>query len=256
MENTSRTSLHALTGRKVIQTAILIAFAGLVCRTPLAGEFFPAAAAVTAYMVSRKPQYIYLMLPIAAGILPYYTRGYDIWCDLISMSVCGLFFAAAHRIGFRLWHKALTAAAITIICTCIYRMATLTIYKTDVQTLVFEGFLVFAMVFLTDGFCRSIAGRQSTKNTEIQITALAAASLGDTDSRSRSRMPPDRLRSGAVISSVAGSSIRESLGRGISAVRTSSLHSHSSRNYSSSGRTATVGVPDDHHHRTVCGVVM
>ena len=48
MENTSRTSLHALTGRKVIQTAILIAFAGLVCRTPLAGEFFPAAAAVTA----------------------------------------------------------------------------------------------------------------------------------------------------------------------------------------------------------------
>ena len=71
MENTSRTSLHALTGRKVIQTAILIAFAGLVCRTPLTGEFFPAAAAVTAYMVSRKPQYIYLMLPIAAGILPY-----------------------------------------------------------------------------------------------------------------------------------------------------------------------------------------
>ena len=82
------------------------------------------------------------------------------------------------------------------------------------------------------------------------------SSPGDTDSRSRSRMPPDRLRSGAVISSVAGSSIRESLGRGISAVRTSSLHSHSSRNYSSSGRTATVGVPDDHHHRTVCGVVM
>ncbi|MGN0703683.1 MAG: SpoIIE family protein phosphatase [Lentihominibacter sp.] len=177
MENTSRTSSHALTGRKVIQTAMLIVFAGLICRTPLTGEFFPAATAVTAYMVSRKPQNLYLMIPIAAGILPYYTRGYDIWCDLISMSICGLFFAAAHRIGFRIWHIALTAAAINIICTCIYRMATLTIYKTDVQTLVFEGFLVFAMVFLTDGFCHSLTEKHDTSAPEIPTAAFAAVCL-------------------------------------------------------------------------------
>ena len=177
MENTTRPVSHTLTKRKVLQSVILMLFVFLVCRTPAAGDVFPAASAIIAYMTSRSPYNLYLLIPISAGILPYYFRGWDIWSDIITIIMCGLFFAAAHRTSFKLWHKAVIAAAINVTCTCIYRMATLTTYKADIHTLAFEGFLVLLTVFLTDGFCRSIAGRQSTKNTEIQITALAAASL-------------------------------------------------------------------------------
>ena len=177
MENTTRPVSHALTRRKVLQSAILMLFVFVVCRAPAAGDIFPAASAVTAYMVSRSPYNLYLLIPAMAAVTPYCLRGWDIWSEIISIVLCGLFFAAAHRIKFRLWHKAVTAAAINITCTCIYRMATLTTYKSDIQNLVFEGLLVLAAVFLTDGFCRSVTGRQSTKNTEIQITALAAACL-------------------------------------------------------------------------------
>lgn len=177
MENTTKSETNALTKRKVLQSTVLMLFIFLVCRTPAAGEMFPAASAITAYMTSRSPYNLYMLIPVLAAVIPYCFSDWDVCSDFITIIVCGLFFAAAHRIKFKLWHKAVTAAAINITCTSIYRMATLTTYKTDIQTIAFEGLLVLITVFLTDAFCRSITGRQSTKNTEIQIAALAAACL-------------------------------------------------------------------------------
>lgn len=177
MENTTKANNFVLTKGKMLRILILMLFVFLIGRAPVMGENFPTAIAVIAYMVSRNTVNIYLIIPIAAGILPYYTRGYDPWGDLIAMCICGLFFISAHHIKLQLWHKATIAASISIVCTSIYRLATVTVYKMDTQTLIFEGFLVFIMVFLIDSFYKSITGKNDKNTIEIQLAALAAGCL-------------------------------------------------------------------------------
>ncbi|MDO4485481.1 MAG: SpoIIE family protein phosphatase [Bacillota bacterium] len=177
MENTTKPAAVILTKEKVLGAVALIIITFLISRVPVAGDMFPAAPAVIACMVSDNPRRVYLILPAAAGILPYCFRGYDPWGSIIAMTICGIFFVAARHISFSQWHRAVIAAAASIISTSVYRIATLTIYKTDTQSLIFEGFLVFAAMYLIDGAYSSIKGTREGRSGEIPLAALAAGCL-------------------------------------------------------------------------------
>ncbi|MDO4546359.1 MAG: SpoIIE family protein phosphatase, partial [Bacillota bacterium] len=180
MEQTSRAGALGIIKSRAVRALILIVLTFLVSRVPFIGGCFPAAVALIAYLVSRNTLNIYLALPAAAGILPYITRGYDPWGDVAALCVCGILFVAARKIKTELWQRALIAAAITIICTSIYRLATATVYKMTLESLLFEGLLVFCMMFLFDAFYK-IADPEATAEprakAELSLTALTVVCL-------------------------------------------------------------------------------
>lgn len=150
MENTTKAGTFHLPKTKLMKGIAMILLSFLICRGPLMGGCFPAGISLIAYMLSKGPYNLYLLIPAAAGMLSYIPRGYDPWGEVIAMVICGIIFTAARHIRLLMWQRAVIAASIGIVCISIYRLATATVYKTGIELLLAEGLLIFLMVFLFD----------------------------------------------------------------------------------------------------------
>lgn len=145
-------------GNRILKITVLALITFVICRGPVIEGSFPAAIAFISYMVSRHPLNMLLMMPAAAGIVPYAFRGFDPWGDLAAVAVCGIFFAVSRHLKALPRQQAVMAAAITIVCISIYRLAAGTVYKMVVELLLFEGFLVFVMFFIFGEVCALAEG--------------------------------------------------------------------------------------------------
>ena len=174
MENMTKAGAIGSVRSRIIHVLVITAIAFFMSRIPLLGDAFPAAVALVTYMVSKNSIYIYLVIPAAAGILPYTAAGYDCWDSLIAVAVCGVLFAAARRIKLRMWQRALIAAAVSIISTSVYRIASATVYQVKIEDMLFEGFLIFALTVLYSSFDKAINKEEEGK---LQFTALTVFCL-------------------------------------------------------------------------------
>ena len=93
-DRTRKTGVFNVTKARISKAVILVIMTFLISRAPLMGESFPAAAALISCMVSWNSFNIYLVLPAAAGMLPFAARGYDIWGQLAAVCLCCLVFSA------------------------------------------------------------------------------------------------------------------------------------------------------------------
>lgn len=179
MENTGRINISkaAAFGKmksKVTEGIILILLTFLMSRVPLLGDTFPAAIAFVAYMVSRNTLYIYLAVPSAAGIFLCIGNGCDAWGELIAMCICAILFAAARNIKLELWQRGIVASAAVVTCISVYRLVTLSVYKTGLEMLLLEGALVFVYIFI---FAAVTEAMEKSTGGELALAGLVSASL-------------------------------------------------------------------------------
>lgn len=180
MENTTKTGAFNLTKTKAARGAALVLFTLIISHAPVMGGCFPAAAALVAYMVYRNPVNLYLALPAAAGILPYFARGGDPWGDLAAAVVCGVLMAAAGKIKLKLWHAALMAASAGIVCISISRLATVTVYKLSPEKLIMYGVIIFALMFVFDtmhGICENRGAGGSGRITAKELPLISLTTV-------------------------------------------------------------------------------
>ena len=180
MENTTKASAFDLHKTRIAKGAALILFTFVTSHAPVMGGCFPTAAALVTYMVYRKSANLYLILPAAAGILPYMAKGYDPWGDLAAVVLCGLMTAMTRKFKLTLWQAALMSASVGIVCTSICRLATATIYKTSPEKLVMLGLLIFASVFLLDAFysvCTGDSDQGKTSVRELPVISVVSVCL-------------------------------------------------------------------------------
>lgn len=171
---------------KIKRIMFMTALTFLVSSVPLAGSSMAGAVAMTACTASASRRNLYLMLPSALGMMLQIRHGIDGYSDLAAMVISGIFFASAANIRFKPVHKAVITACISIICTSIYRLASVTLYKIDPQTLICEGLMVFALIFIFSNFLQSAAvlysigspekGREE-QDTMLSLTAFSAVSV-------------------------------------------------------------------------------
>jgi len=170
MENT-RTGAFYLPKTKVIHTLLLVLAVFTASRNTMMGDCFPAGVALTAYLVGRNSKNIYMIVPIAAGIIPYISKGYEPWGELAAILLCIMVFTAARRLELEVWHRAVIAATCTIISICAYRPFSQSVYRLDVERLLLEAAVVFALVYVFEA-----AGRcaKSTGSEVRQVSGSAA----------------------------------------------------------------------------------
>ena len=150
MEHSTKASAFNLSKIKAVRVAALMIFAWLISRGVFLDGYFPAAVAFVAYMVRRKRLDIWLVIPAAAGILPYFRRGYEPWGDLAAVILCGILFAVSGRIKLETWQTAAISASAGIICTSVSRLVTAAVYEMSVKELLLYGLLIFVFVFVFD----------------------------------------------------------------------------------------------------------
>lgn len=156
----SRFQTRQRSGTRLLQGALLFLFAFLAGRTPMLGDYFPAAIAFTSCLASRNSIYLYLTVPAGAGIFTCIQSGADGWSELAAMVLSALLFAAVRRIRLEVWHRAVISGSIGILSLCIYRLATATVNKTGAADLLLEGAMIAIFFFLFDGFLRAAKDRQ------------------------------------------------------------------------------------------------
>ena len=170
----SRFQSRQRSGTRLLQGALLFLFAFLAGRTPMLGDCFPAAIAFTSCLASRNPIYLYLAIPAGAGIFTCIQAGADAWSELAAMVLGALLFAAARQIRLEVWHRALIAGSMGILCLSIYRLATATVNKTGAADLLLEGAMIAGFFFLFDGFFTAAEVRRGGL---ISLTGLTAVWL-------------------------------------------------------------------------------
>lgn len=187
MESTTKVSTFNLTKIKIARGAILVLFTFIVGHSPVMDGCFPAAIALVSYMVYKNIVNLYLIIPAAAGILPYIVKGYDPWGDLLAIIVCGVLFAMAKDIKLSLFQTALITASTSIICISISRLATVTVYKVSPQKLMFIGFMIFSLVLIFDTIYRLwedcdddniVLAKQMPLISLVSICLIAANGIG------------------------------------------------------------------------------
>ena len=169
---TGRFQSRQRSGTRLLQGALLFLFAFLAGRTPMLGDYFPAAIAFTSCLASRNSIYLYLAVPAGAGIFTCIQTGADAWSELAAMILSTLLFAAVRRIHMETWHRALIAGSIGILCLSIYRLATATVNKTGAPDLLLEGAMIAVFFFLFDGFLRAAKDRQGGLLSLAGLTAV------------------------------------------------------------------------------------
>ena len=161
MQNTTAAGAFRLSKTKILHVTVLIIFTAVVCRGPLLGDSFTIGISLIAYMLSVSTLNLYLIIPAAAGLLPYMSRGLDPLGYIACMTVCGLVFVAAARIKLKLWQRAVTAASAATVVMSIYRLATGSVYMTSPGEMVLEAALVFAGVYIFDALYSAIKSPQT-----------------------------------------------------------------------------------------------
>lgn len=154
MQNTTAAGAVRLSKAKIIHVVTLIIFTAIVCRGPLLGDSFIIGVSLIAYMLSKNAMNLYLIVPAAAGLLPYISRGMEPMPYIVSMIICGLVLVSARRIRLKLWHRGIIAACTSIVAGSIYRLATGSVYMTGPEKMILEAALVFIFMYVFDAvFC-------------------------------------------------------------------------------------------------------
>lgn len=154
MENTSKINAFEIAGTKLSYIIILTVVACLVSRGPILGNSFVCGISFIAYMLSRNTLNIYLVIPAAAGLLSYISRGYDPWGYIAAMIVCSLIQTATRKIPMSLWQRALITASAAIIAISIYSLAAGKVYLTSPRLMFAEGMIIVALMGIFDTFDR------------------------------------------------------------------------------------------------------
>ncbi|MEE0773162.1 MAG: SpoIIE family protein phosphatase [Anaerovoracaceae bacterium] len=150
MQNTTAAGAVRLSKAKIIHAVTLIIFTAIVCRGPLMGDSFIIGISLIAYMLSKNTINLYLIIPAAAGLLPYISRGMEPMPYIASMIVCGLVFVSSRRIRLKLWHRGVIAACTSIVTGSIYRLATGSVYMTSPEKMLLEAGLIFVFMYVFD----------------------------------------------------------------------------------------------------------
>lgn len=150
MENTTKVNAFGFSGSKIIYILVLTISTCIISRSPLMGESFICGISLIAYMLSKSSLNIYLVIPAAAGLLPYISKGYDPWGYIAAMVICGLVFVSIRKIHMMLWQRGLMAASVSITVMSIYSLATAQVYLTSPQLMISEGLIIFLLTIVFD----------------------------------------------------------------------------------------------------------
>ena len=174
MESTTKMNALGATGSKILYIIALTAAACIVSRCPVMGDSFICGISFIAYMLSKSTLNIYLILPAAAGLLPYISQGYDPWGYIIAMVICGFVFTGIRKIPLMLWQRGLIAASISIIAVSIYSLAAGSVYKTSPEELAAEGMMNFLLIYIFDAL---YSVEQQPPSSRLPLTAFITVSL-------------------------------------------------------------------------------
>ncbi len=174
MESTTKMNALGATGSKILYIIALTAAACIVSRCPVMGDSFICGISFIAYMLSKSTLNIYLILPAAAGLLPYISQGYDPWGYIIAMVICGFVFTGIRKIPLMLWQRGLIAASISIIAVSIYSLAAGSVYKTSPEELAAEGMMNFLLIYIFDAL---YSVEQQPPSSRLPLTAFIIVSL-------------------------------------------------------------------------------
>ncbi|MBR1993600.1 MAG: SpoIIE family protein phosphatase [Firmicutes bacterium] len=174
MESTTKMNALGATGSKILYIIALTAAACIVSRCPVMGDSFICGISFIAYMLSKSTLNIYLILPAAAGLLPYISQGYDPWGYIIAMVICGFVFTGIRKIPLMLWQRGLIAASISIIAVSIYSLAASSVYKTSPEELAAEGMMNFLLIYIFDAL---YSVEQQHPSSRLPLTAFITVSL-------------------------------------------------------------------------------
>ena len=174
MESTTKMNALGATGSKILYIIALTAAACIVSRCPVMGDSFICGISFIAYMMSKSTLNIYLILPAAAGLLPYISQGYDPWGYIIAMVICGFVFTGIRKIPLMLWQRGLIAASISIIAVSIYSLAAGSVYKTSPEELAAEGMMNFLLIYIFDAL---YSVEQQPPSSRLPLTAFIIVSL-------------------------------------------------------------------------------
>lgn len=182
MESTTKMNALGATGSKILYIIALTAAACIVSRCTVMGDSFICGISFIAYMMSKSTLNIYLILPAAAGLLPYISQGYDPWGYIIAMVICGFVFTGIRKIPLMLWQRGLIAASISIIAVSIYSLATGSVYKTSPEELAAEGAIIVLLIYIFDAMYQSSIkanslADQKTHSSRFPLTAFVTVSL-------------------------------------------------------------------------------
>lgn len=166
MEYANKIKTFDYSKSKIVQAAMLIVAAFVICRGPMLGGSFAAGISFIAYMLSKNTINLYLILPSAAGIILHMSRGYEPWGYLSAMVICGIVFVAARRIKLKFWQRSVITSAAGIIGISIYSIISGTVYKTGVAELLTEGMLIFALMYIFDNFYFAAVERPSFDSSQ------------------------------------------------------------------------------------------
>ena len=154
METITKVNTFGFTGSKIVYVIVLTLGTCIISRSSLMGGSFVCGISLITYMLSKSTLNIYLVLPAAAGLLPYISRGYDPWGYIGAMAVCGLVFVSARNIDMSLWQRGVIAASVSVTVMSIYSLATGQVYLTSPQQMVSEGLIIFVLVEIFDALSR------------------------------------------------------------------------------------------------------
>ena len=186
MENAAKANAFDLFGSKILYIVAMTAFSCIISRCPIMGDSFICGISLIAYMLSKSTLNIYLIIPAAAGLLPYIPKGYDPWGYITAMVLCGLVFVGGKKISFALWQRGAIAASIYIIVISIYSLAAGEVYKMGPGSLAAEATVILMLIYIFDAFdsavrCSNVNRIEETgpcpPSNQLSVTAFAVVSL-------------------------------------------------------------------------------
>lgn len=178
MENTTKANVFHISGTKILYLISLAVFTCVVSRGPLLEDSFIAGISLIAYMMSRSVLNMYLVVPAAAGILSYISRGYDPWAYIGAMVLCGLIFAVARNVQLNMRQRGVVVFSVTIISISLYRLVTHTAYMTSPAELMIEGSIAFVLTYVFKVFFDMAEGRGTERNSrEISLASFMTVCL-------------------------------------------------------------------------------
>lgn len=178
MESTTKINTFESFGSRVIHIMALILCACIVSRGPLLGDSFVCGISFIVYMLSKNSLNIYLVIPAAASLLPYISRGYDPWGYIAAMAICGLVFVSARKIHMLLWQRGLIAASIYITVMSIYSLATGQVYLINPRQMASEGLIIFLLIMAFDAIYEAYTDTaQRALPIQVTLTAFVTGTL-------------------------------------------------------------------------------
>lgn len=178
MEHTDKTRIASHTRRRILTSAGLTLAAFAAGHASFMDGCFPAATALITYALSKNIANIYLIIPILCGMMPLAINGYEIWADAGTVCICALLFIFSRSFTFKLWHRAVLAVSVRIICGSIYALATAGLYKFSADEIIVTSLMIAGFVFAFDIIADTAErGQERANHSKAQLFASFTAAI-------------------------------------------------------------------------------